>query len=62
MIPPHLYGLPPAVVRMRARREREEGRIAVAGYRRTLGELMALARGDDGVRLTGQDQEQARMN
>ena len=57
MIAPHLYGLPAPVVRMKARRELEE-------MKREMQE--SLARLDDAVafvkKMTGQDQEQARMN
>lgn len=57
MIAPHLYVLPAPVVRMKARRELEE-------MKREMQE--SLARLDDAVafvkKMTGQDQEQARMN
>ena len=57
MTPPHLYGLPAPVVRMKARRE-------LAEMKREMQEQ--LARLDDAVavvkRLSGQEQEPARMN
>lgn len=44
MIPPHLFGLPPAVVRMRARRERDE---AQAFMRATVEKMQANGRALD---------------
>lgn len=44
MIPPHLFGLPPAVVRMKARRERDE---AQAFMRATVEKMQANGRALD---------------
>ena len=62
MIPAHLYGLPPAVIRMKGRRQLEEERLivrdAVAQMKSNLAALDSLTRdlrvmaGDDLPRIT----------